>query len=163
MTRDCLDPLSFTGCIAEFESNVSPGVSLLSWRSQRSASKQSRQQVPSSDEAAGAAADRAPEDRTLRARLGARRPRSGRGSSPEEVPVNSLHLTARLVGRLAARRARRDTLRRLGRQGRVAAYRRGEFDFDTCCQWAAGYPDEVPLLNGEFEFIARTMPEVCEP
>jgi hypothetical protein len=53
-------------------------------------------------------------------------------------------------------------LRRLGREGRVAAYRRGEFDFETCCLWASRYPHEVPLLDGEFEFIALTTPEVCE-
>jgi hypothetical protein len=28
--------------------------------------------------------------------------------------------------------------------------------------WAARWPHEVPLLQGEFEFIALTMPEVCE-
>ena len=50
----------------------------------------------------------------------------------------------------------------LGCEGRLAAYRRGEFDFETCCRWAARYPHEVPLLDGEFEFIARTTPEVCE-
>jgi hypothetical protein len=77
--------------------------------------------------------------------------------------VSSLHLTELLAGQLAARREGREALRRLGRQGRLAAYRRGEFDLDTCCLWAAGYPHEVPLLNGEFEFIARTTPEVCEP
>ena len=50
----------------------------------------------------------------------------------------------------------------LGRQGRLAAYRRGEFSFELCCRWAARYPHEVPLLDGEFEFIVRTTPEVCE-
>jgi hypothetical protein len=68
-----------------------------------------------------------------------------------------------LGSELAARHERRETVRRLGRQGRLAAYSRGEFDLDTCCLWAAGYPGEVPLLNGEFEFIARMTPEVCEP
>jgi hypothetical protein len=67
-----------------------------------------------------------------------------------------------LGGQLAARRERRERLRRLGRHGSLAAYRRGEFDLDTCYLWAAAYPNEVPLLNGEFEFIARTTPEVCE-
>lgn len=57
---------------------------------------------------------------------------------------------------------RRGLLARLHRDGRLAAYRRGEFDFATCCAWAANYPDEVPLLNGEFEFIAVTTIEVCE-
>jgi hypothetical protein len=56
----------------------------------------------------------------------------------------------------------RAALCRLGREGRLAAYRRGEFNLDTCCLWAARYPREVPLLNGEFEFIARTTPEVLD-
>jgi hypothetical protein len=76
--------------------------------------------------------------------------------------MSILHSSELLGGELAARRERRATLRRLGRHGRLAAYRRGEFDFQACCLWASRYPDEVPLLNGEFEFIARTMPEVCE-
>jgi hypothetical protein len=67
-----------------------------------------------------------------------------------------------LGAQATTRRERRDTLRRLGREGRLAAYRRGEFGLDTCCLWAAAYPHEVPLLNGEFEFIALTTPEVCE-
>ena len=62
----------------------------------------------------------------------------------------------------ATRSERREALRRLGRDGRLAAYRRGELCFDSCCLWAARYPREVPLLNGEFEFIAITTPEVCE-
>jgi hypothetical protein len=67
-----------------------------------------------------------------------------------------------LAGQLASKHERSASLRRLGRDGRLAAYRRGEFDLDTCCLWASRYPREVPLLNGEFEFIARYTPEVCE-
>jgi len=67
-----------------------------------------------------------------------------------------------LDAHMVAGRERREMLRRLGPAGRLAAYRRGEFDLTTCCMWAAGYRDEVPLLNGEFEFIAAKMPEVCE-
>jgi hypothetical protein len=63
---------------------------------------------------------------------------------------------------LVARRERGETPRRLGREGRLAAYRRGEFDLDTCCLWASQYPREMPLLNGEFEFIVVGTPEVCE-
>ncbi len=74
----------------------------------------------------------------------------------------SLPWSEQLAGELASARERCLILRRLGREGRLAAYRRGEFDLDACCLWAARYPDEVPLLNGEFEFIARSMPEVCE-
>jgi hypothetical protein len=76
--------------------------------------------------------------------------------------VNDQQISELLRGSAPARE-RREALRRLGREGRLAAYRRGELSLDSCCLWAAGYPHEVPLLDGEFEFIARTTPEVCEP
>ena len=76
--------------------------------------------------------------------------------------MSNLHSSDLLAGPAVTDRERRATLARLGRQGRLAAYRRGELDFESCCLWAARWPHEVPLLQGEFEFIARTMPEVCE-
>jgi hypothetical protein len=72
------------------------------------------------------------------------------------------HASELLAEQVASKRQRSASLRRLGRDGRLAAYRRGEFDLDTCCLWASRYPREVPLLNGEFEFIARFTPEVYE-
>jgi hypothetical protein len=39
---------------------------------------------------------------------------------------------------------------------------RGELNFEACCRWAAKQPHEVPLVDHEFEFIARWTPEVCE-
>ena len=33
---------------------------------------------------------------------------------------------------------------------------------EQCCAWAARHPDQVPLLNGEFEFIAAYTPEARE-
>jgi hypothetical protein len=75
--------------------------------------------------------------------------------------VNAQQISELLHGPVPARE-RREALRRLGREGRLAAYRRGELNLDTCCLWAAAYPREVPLLNGEFEFIARTTPEVLD-
>ena len=74
----------------------------------------------------------------------------------------SLPWSEQPASELASARERGLRLRRLGRDARLAAYRRGEFDLDACCLWAVRYPDEVPLLNGEFEFIARSMPEVRE-
>jgi hypothetical protein len=76
--------------------------------------------------------------------------------------MSDLHSSELLAGPAITRAERRAALVRLGRQGRLAAYRRGELDFDSCCLWAARWPHEVPLLQAEFEFIARTMPEVCE-
>jgi hypothetical protein len=75
--------------------------------------------------------------------------------------VNASQIRELLRGPAPARE-RREGLRRLGREGRLAAYRRGEFNLETCSLWAAAYPQEVPLLNGEFEFIAAKTPEVCE-
>jgi hypothetical protein len=45
---------------------------------------------------------------------------------------------------------------------RVAALRAGRLTLHQCSRWAARRPREVPLLNGEFEFIAIRMPEVAE-
>ena len=81
---DRLDPLSFTGCFAELDSDIPPGVTLLAWRSQRARSNPKRPQIatPSTGEGeGGAGADLAPRDRTLRVRGRAHRPRRGRGPS----------------------------------------------------------------------------------
>ena len=40
--------------------------------------------------------------------------------------------------------------------------RAGELTLKECCQWAAHAPHEVPIVNGEFEFIAAFTPEVRE-
>ncbi len=45
---------------------------------------------------------------------------------------------------------------------RIAAMRRGELTMEQCCAWAGRYPQQVPLINGEFEFLAAYTPEVCE-
>jgi hypothetical protein len=45
---------------------------------------------------------------------------------------------------------------------RIAAMRRGELNLLQCAAWAARYPDQVPLLNGEFEYLAAFTPEACE-
>jgi hypothetical protein len=45
---------------------------------------------------------------------------------------------------------------------RVAAMRRGELSLEQCAAWAACHPEQVPLVKGEFEFLAVCTPEVCE-
>lgn len=45
---------------------------------------------------------------------------------------------------------------------RIAAMRRGELTYRQCCAWAARHPEQVPLLNGEWEFLAARTPEACE-
>ena len=44
----------------------------------------------------------------------------------------------------------------------VAAMRRGELTIEQCCAWAARHPEQVPLLHGEFEFIAAYIRRSCE-
>ena len=45
---------------------------------------------------------------------------------------------------------------------RVAAMRRGELTLAECCRWASRAPHEIPLLNGEFEFIAAFTADATE-
>lgn len=62
----------------------------------------------------------------------------------------------------AEREARLEALWRTTPNERIAAMRRGDLSMEQCCAWAARYPQRVPLVNGEFEFIAAYTPEVCE-
>jgi hypothetical protein len=54
----------------------------------------------------------------------------------------------------------RDALTRMRPEQRLVNYRRGSLTMRQCYSWAARWPDEVPLLNGEFEFIARSMADL---
>lgn len=66
---------------------------------------------------------------------------------------------------LAAERTRNARLRRLWQmsaQQRIAAMRRGELTREQLAAWSARNPEQVPLLNGEWEWIAAKMPEACE-
>lgn len=60
------------------------------------------------------------------------------------------------------REARLRTLWQMTPDQRVAAMRRGALSMEQCCAWAARHPEQVPLINGEFEFLAAYLPEVCE-
>lgn len=63
---------------------------------------------------------------------------------------------------LDAARARRARLRAMWQMTvaqRIAAMRRGELTLEQCSAWAARHPEQVPLLNGEFEYIAMFTPE----
>jgi hypothetical protein len=61
---DQIAPLEFPGCFACLETDIPPGLTLAAWRTQATADRDS------------ARADLAPQDRTLRVRRGAHRPRS---------------------------------------------------------------------------------------
>lgn len=45
---------------------------------------------------------------------------------------------------------------------RVAAMRSGGLTYEQLAAWSARHPEQIPMLNGEFEWIAAKMPEVCE-
>jgi hypothetical protein len=60
------------------------------------------------------------------------------------------------------RRARLRGLWQMTATERVAAMRRGELTLEQLAAWSARHTEQVPLLNGEFEWIAVSMPEVCE-
>ncbi len=60
------------------------------------------------------------------------------------------------------RAARLEALWRMTPNERVAAMRRGDLTMEQCCAWAARHPRQVPLINGEFEFIAAHMTEIYE-
>jgi hypothetical protein len=61
-----------------------------------------------------------------------------------------------------ARQARLNQLWRMTPSERVNAMRRGELTLEQCAAWAARHPEQVPLINGEFEYLAAQTPEVCE-
>ena len=62
----------------------------------------------------------------------------------------------------ASAEQRRAVFWRLSPRERVALLRAGELTLKECCQCAARSLREVPVVNGEFEFIAAFTPEACE-
>jgi hypothetical protein len=70
--------------------------------------------------------------------------------------------TDRVLQGLKTRDERLGPLWRMAPAQRVAAMRRGELTLEQCVAWAARYPEQVPLLNGEFEYLAALTPEACE-
>jgi hypothetical protein len=69
-------------------------------------------------------------------------------------------IAEQIVTQRRARQGRLRSLWELTTSERVAALRRGELTLEQCAAWAARYPEQVPLLNGEFEFLAAFTPEV---
>jgi hypothetical protein len=74
--------------------------------------------------------------------------------------MRQTHLTDQTFQQLEARRARLQALWRMTPTQRVAAMRRGELSLEQCAAWAARYPEEVPQINGEYEYLAAFTPEV---
>lgn len=63
----------------------------------------------------------------------------------------------------APHEARLRTLWAMTPAERVAAMYRGDLTYPQLTAWAAARPDEVPLVDGEFWFIAISTPESAEP
>jgi len=61
----------------------------------------------------------------------------------------------------ASAHQRREVFWRLSPGERIALMRAGELTLKECCQWAARAPHEVPIVDGEFEFIAAFTPEAA--
>lgn len=58
-------------------------------------------------------------------------------------------------------RPRHDRLARLGGpSGRRAAYERGELSVSELFAWARQYPDEPPIVNGEYAWIGLRMADL---
>jgi hypothetical protein len=74
----------------------------------------------------------------------------------------ALTFTEHLARLERARQGRLRSLWQMTVAQRIGAMRRGELTGEQLGAWSARHPDQVPMLNGEFEWIAIRMPEVCE-
>jgi hypothetical protein len=81
---------------------------------------------------------------------------SDRTTKPRTPPGEQILQSAR------EREARLRPMWKMSVQQRVQAMRKGELSLEQCAAWAARYPEQVPVLNGEFEYIAAFTPEARE-
>jgi hypothetical protein len=63
---------------------------------------------------------------------------------------------------LRARDERLNALWKMTASERITAMRKRKLSLEQCAAWAARYPEQMPLLNGEFEYLAAFTPEVAE-
>ena len=75
----------------------------------------------------------------------------------QHITLDEQTLTA-----LRAREARLRALWQMTPSQRINAMRKGELSLEQCAAWAARYPEQMPQLNGEFEYLAAFIPEVRE-
>jgi hypothetical protein len=71
-------------------------------------------------------------------------------------------LTDQLVRLEHDRRERLRPLWEMNLDERIVAMRRGELTYEQLAAWSARHPEQVPRVNGEFEWIAAKTPDVCE-
>jgi len=75
---------------------------------------------------------------------------------------SAMTFTEHLARLERARQGRLRSLWQMNVHQRIAAMRRGELTCEQLAAWSARHPDQVPMLNGEFEWIAVATPEACE-
>ena len=71
-------------------------------------------------------------------------------------------LTPAIVTAASSHAEQKAALARMTRDERLGAYHRGELTWTQLFSWAARWPDEPPLLNGEYEFITLALADVDE-
>jgi hypothetical protein len=76
--------------------------------------------------------------------------------------MNDSLLVSRIFNDLAARDGRLRALWQMTPIERVAAMRRGELSLEQCAAWASRHPEQIPLVNGEYEYLVVFEPEACE-
>ena len=64
-----------------------------------------------------------------------------------------------MLERRQTREARLRALWQMSPAQRVAAMRGGKLTVQECAAWAARYPEQMPLVDGEYEYIAAFTPE----
>jgi hypothetical protein len=74
--------------------------------------------------------------------------------------MNMTHLDHCLA--LEAPNSRLRRLWQMTAEQRIAAMRRGDLSYRELAAWSARYPEQVPRLIGEFEWLAACTPEACE-
>ena len=83
-------------------------------------------------------------------------------TSTDETVQRQVTLAERIFRNLNAREARLRPLWEMSVSERIAAMRKGELSLEQCAAWAARYPEQMPLVNSEFEYIAAFTPEACD-
>jgi predicted mannosyl-3-phosphoglycerate phosphatase (HAD superfamily) len=71
-------------------------------------------------------------------------------------------MMARLAAERASRRERSKALWEMSQEEREAEMWAGRLTWGQLFEWAKRAPHEIPLINGEWAFIAAYMPEVAE-
>ncbi len=78
------------------------------------------------------------------------------------MPDLAQHLSERLAAERAKRKEQAQALWKMTAKERQEAMWRDELTVTQLYIWAKARPEEIPLINGEWAFIAAKTPEVAE-